>query len=312
MKGITILFLVGVALDLLMGSAHAQDTARKFCGEPGHVPCDGCRCVDDILEVVFPNGDDLSSSVFQFEQFSPDTVVPVVILVDTKSDRLQGLSYGVTHDASHLTLVPGSVTTLGTDLDDLVEAEDFKVEHEVNGGFFAAVALTGIPTHIFAVRRNTICRASYRIAADPGSEGAKIEFTESLSFNPDSPRVNIDLTISGVSSRPKVLVDGLIKKHVDGAPIVPEPFLRCDSNDDRKMNIGDAVWILNELFYNGPPSACEEAADCNGDGAVQISDAIFCLSYQFSGGPAPPPPFPECGPDGGGALECKHPLSCSQ
>src|SRR5881409_2751977 len=97
-----ILLWVGVASDLLMGFAHGQDTARKFCGEPGHVPCSACLCVDDTLEVVFSNGDDLSSSVYEFDQFSPDTVVPAVILLDTKSDRLQGFSYGVTHDASHL------------------------------------------------------------------------------------------------------------------------------------------------------------------------------------------------------------------
>jgi len=77
-----------------------------------------------------------------------------------------------------------------------------------------------------------------------------------------------------------------------------EPFLRCDPNDDLRVDISDPVWILNELFDSGGNSSrtkCPLAADCNGDGKKDISDPIFGLNFLFLGGRAPPSPFPACG-----------------
>jgi hypothetical protein len=74
-------------------------------------------------------------------------------------------------------------------------------------------------------------------------------------------------------------------------------FLRCDPNNDAKNNIADAVYIVNELFRSGPPTACREAADCNDDGMEDLSDATYCVAYQFMGGSPPPAPFPSCGMD---------------
>ena len=84
-------------------------------------------------------------------------------------------------------------------------------------------------------------------------------------------------------------------------------FLRGNSNGDAKVNIADAIWILDELFYGGHPFPCEKAADANGDGTVDISDATYLVRYQFFAASSPPPPFPNCGVDprdgasGGGA-----------
>jgi hypothetical protein len=76
-----------------------------------------------------------------------------------------------------------------------------------------------------------------------------------------------------------------------------QPYLRCDANDDLRVDISDPVWILNELFGggNGSRTRCQLASDCNGDGQKDISDAIAGLSFLFIGGRAPPPPFPGCG-----------------
>ena len=77
-----------------------------------------------------------------------------------------------------------------------------------------------------------------------------------------------------------------------------EPFLRCDANEDLRLDISDPVWTLNELFDSGGNSSrtrCQLAADCNGDGGKDISDPIFALNFLFLGGRAPPAPYPSCG-----------------
>jgi len=44
----------------------------------------------------------------------------------------------------------------------------------------------------------------------------------------------------------------------------------------------------------------------------QVTDPVYLLDYGFQGGPAPPPPFPECGPAEQPAygLDCADPPDC--
>jgi formylglycine-generating enzyme required for sulfatase activity len=79
-----------------------------------------------------------------------------------------------------------------------------------------------------------------------------------------------------------------------GSPFFP--FQRGDANADRRIDLSDAVAILQALFLGGF-LACADAADTNDDGEGNISDPISILNHLFLGGPAPPPPFTVCGPD---------------
>jgi hypothetical protein len=74
-------------------------------------------------------------------------------------------------------------------------------------------------------------------------------------------------------------------------------FIRGNPNNDAKVDICDPIWIINELFLDGPPTLCQEAADANDDGTIDTSDAVYLIEYQFLGKSAPPAPFPECGRD---------------
>jgi len=67
-------------------------------------------------------------------------------------------------------------------------------------------------------------------------------------------------------------------------------FIRGDANSDGKVDITDAVFILNFLFSGGEAPSCTDAADVNGDNQVDISDGVALLNYLFGGGQAPPPP----------------------
>lgn len=90
---------------------------------------------------------------------------------------------------------------------------------------------------------------------------------------------------------------------------LPSLFRRGDANDDGKQDISDAIFVLTHLFLGGPRWNCEEGSDINGDGGTDLSDAVYLLGHLFLGTPAPPAPYPDCGPDPDGA-ECPE-SSCN-
>lgn len=85
-------------------------------------------------------------------------------------------------------------------------------------------------------------------------------------------------------------------------------FTRGDVNADARVDLADAIAILDFLFGGGRVLRCAKAADANDDGAVQITDAVFLLGHLFSGTATPPEPYPARGldptPDG---LPCRAP-----
>ncbi len=76
------------------------------------------------------------------------------------------------------------------------------------------------------------------------------------------------------------------------------PFRRGDSNEDKALDLSDAVSTLEYLFRGGRAPACPDAADANDDGRLDLSDAVYTLNALFLGGPQPPAPGTDgCGPD---------------
>ncbi len=76
-----------------------------------------------------------------------------------------------------------------------------------------------------------------------------------------------------------------------------ETFIRGDSNSDGRVDLSDAVSVLDFLFAGREPSRCFDAMDGNDDGHVDLSDSIFVLGFLFGGGPPVPTPYPERGLD---------------
>ena len=60
-----------------------------------------------------------------------------------------------------------------------------------------------------------------------------------------------------------------------------------DANGDDMLNVGDAVFIINYIFRNGPAPDPTSAGDENGDGEVNIGDAVFLINHIFRSGPSP-------------------------
>ncbi len=78
-------------------------------------------------------------------------------------------------------------------------------------------------------------------------------------------------------------------------------FVRGDTNNDGKVNISDAAYLLNYLFGGGTKPSCYEVGDINDDTGQDISDAVFLLRFLFLGDSQPPAPFPVCDFDPGNA-----------
>jgi hypothetical protein len=60
-----------------------------------------------------------------------------------------------------------------------------------------------------------------------------------------------------------------------------------DANNDTKVNVGDAVFLINFVFKAGPTPPCKDQADANHDCKVNVGDAVFLINYVFKHGTAP-------------------------
>ena len=74
-------------------------------------------------------------------------------------------------------------------------------------------------------------------------------------------------------------------------------FRRGDANEDGKMDLSDAVFVVERLFVVQEPILCSDSADATDDGLVDVTDVIKITAYLFLGFEPPPPPFSECGLD---------------
>jgi hypothetical protein len=69
--------------------------------------------------------------------------------------------------------------------------------------------------------------------------------------------------------------------------VVVEDYLPGDVNNDDRVNVSDAVFIINYAFNGGPPPLPLESGDVNCDGRVSVADAVYIINYVFAGGPPP-------------------------
>ena len=77
-----------------------------------------------------------------------------------------------------------------------------------------------------------------------------------------------------------------------------ESFRRGDCNDDRTVDLSDAIFNLSSLFLGQGDPRCADSCDTNDDGSLDISDAIMTLGVLFLGnGDIPAPGVAGCGSD---------------
>lgn len=66
-----------------------------------------------------------------------------------------------------------------------------------------------------------------------------------------------------------------------------EPYTCGDANGDGKINVGDAVFLINYIFKDGSAPAPIQAGDANCDTKVNVGDAVYLINYVFKSGPEP-------------------------
>jgi hypothetical protein len=61
-----------------------------------------------------------------------------------------------------------------------------------------------------------------------------------------------------------------------------------DANRDELINVGDAIYVINYVFKQGPaPAPIIEAGDANCEGNVNVADAVFLINHVFKNGGGP-------------------------
>lgn len=63
----------------------------------------------------------------------------------------------------------------------------------------------------------------------------------------------------------------------------PVEFLRGDANSDGRVDIADAVTLLDYLFRGSSDLACADAGDSDDSGHLSVTDAVRLLRFLFSG-----------------------------
>ncbi|GEM_PF-6426093 len=89
----------------------------------------------------------------------------------------------------------------------------------------------------------------------------------------------------GVAHSPGEHIGSFVKRM--GAQSTYPEFKCGDANGDCAINLLDATYILNYLYYSGPAPNPIGAADANGNGAVNVLDVTYLIDYIYKGESAP-------------------------
>ena len=99
-------------------------------------------------------------------------------------------------------------------------------------------------------------------------------------------------------------VASTIQEDVEDCDLGPL-FIRGDCDGvtagGSRINLTDAVVLLNFAFLGGPKPPCLAACNVDGEGDALATptDPVYLLNFLFLGGPPPPAPHPGCGPGNG-------------
>jgi len=72
-----------------------------------------------------------------------------------------------------------------------------------------------------------------------------------------------------------------------GITMIGADYMPGDANGDWRVNIGDAVFLINYIFKGGAEPDPLDVGDANCDGGIDIGDVVHLVNYIFKGGPAP-------------------------
>jgi hypothetical protein len=159
--------------------------------------------------------------------------------------------------------------------------------------------------------------------SDAGSESNAPAVVDFLPYRNDAPwpepwrGYSVELTAWGEAAvdndRGELWRRSAVRGGTPGTlPGVAAAFTRGDIDQNGRLQITDAVFLLTYLFLNGSAPACLDAADVDDDARVTVGDAVYVLGYLFINGPPPHDPFAACGEDTGESLGCARFAPCGR
>ena len=106
-------------------------------------------------------------------------------------------------------------------------------------------------------------------------------------------------SIAGIAADPEggIYATGRLVADYTTVKYESVPLKRGTIDVDDKVEITDAIVLLQYLFLGGDAPPCLDAADIDDSGEVNLTDPIRLLSHLFLGGMAPEEPFTQCGRD---------------
>ena len=67
-----------------------------------------------------------------------------------------------------------------------------------------------------------------------------------------------------------------------------QPYICGDINGDcQGPNMADLIYLLDYIFFGGPPPPVIGTANVDGNNGTNIIDVIYLVAYMFEGGPEP-------------------------
>jgi hypothetical protein len=83
------------------------------------------------------------------------------------------------------------------------------------------------------------------------------------------------------------MVGGAAHPVIDGPWCWPVKLLCGNPNGDNDVNVGDAVFMINYVFREGPAPDPWQLGDANCDGTLDVGDVVFLIAAAFRYGPQP-------------------------
>ena len=243
--------------------------------------------------------------------------VTVGIGLDNQPEKVTGFSFGVKHDATKLSI---DTVTVAAGLQDALgigvqpDSRFFVLDRNPVGasGFTVAMILSTDKASVAipAGLDHPIFDVKYKIAAG-ATATAKVDISGDLSNT--TRRVEVILDVNNGTSKKPVGAPAPVTSATITIQTGPAPFLRGDMNQSNRLEVTDAILILDYLFSGSQlPAGASSRTNClvaiNFDGStgkgaqgvedssdLDLTDALALLQYVFQKGPPPLAPFPNCG-----------------
>ena len=250
--------------------------------------CDGeANCIPDTMEVVF---DATGNSLITLGE--GQATIDVTVQTTTRSDGVQGWSYGLAHDGDSLSIADNACDgagldyLCGTDAQAALVNPFFNVSTAVGpaqnspAGFISAVVLSFIaPATLTSGQPNSLAKLTYNVDNVPADSSLIRLADDELSNN--GPTVALNITVAGEAKLPTTLTHGQVNP--PGAPAAEDCANGVDDDGDGAVDCDDADCVDAANCEIIPAGAYGFSFGANADGqtTINMTNAAPAMAFQL-------------------------------